>query len=424
MELLTGSVDTVSALGSAWPQPLPGGDAVMFTSLGLSSTAGDSRIVVQDIRTGERRTVVEHAMHGRYVKSGRSEYVLYALADGSVLAAPFDLRHRRVTGPAFPVLSDVQVGVFNGAALFAVSDIGTLAFVRGSSTTLQLLKWVDRTGREIAQVGAPLTGEALRLSPDGRRVAISMRNPANQDIWLRETATGQSERVTFGIAEEEYAVWSPDGRSLAYAATVSGGASGIYIKSVGSVMDPKLVFSGTTHLHPTSWSPDGRALVLSEITRGMAVDVRVLSVDGKDTRVVATGPGFQGGAAFSPDGRWIAFHSNETGRAEVYVVSFPELGGKRQISTEGGEAPKWAPDGSALYYMNSRGLMTVPVSLRPSLNWGAPRELFETDATEFDVAPDGTRFLLLVPNPEANQSEIHIVLNWFQELKQREKDVH
>jgi dipeptidyl aminopeptidase/acylaminoacyl peptidase len=393
---------------------------MMFTSLGLSSTAGDSRIVVQDLHTGERRTVMEHAMHGRYVRNGRSEYVLYALADGSILAAPFDLRRRQVTGPAFPVLSDVQVGAFNGAALFAVSDNGTLAFVRGSSTTIQLLKWVDRTGREIAQLGAPLTGEALRLSPDGRRVAISVRSPANQDIWLRETATGRSERVTFGIAEEEYGVWSPDGRSLAYAATVSGGASGIYIKSVGSAIDPKLVFSGTTHLHPSSWSPDGRALVLSELT-GKGAGVRVLSVDGKETRLVATGPGNQGDATFSPDGRWVAFVSDETGPSEVYVVSFPELGGKRQISSEGGHTPKWAPDGSALYYMNGGRLITVPVSLRPSLSWGTPRALFETDAIDFEVAPDGTRFLLQVPNPEGNHSEIHIVLNWFQELKRLER---
>jgi serine/threonine-protein kinase len=421
IEPLTSSFDTVSAIGTAWPQPLPGGDAVMFTSLGLSATAGDSRIVAQDLRTGERRTVVEHAMHGRYVRSGQSEYVLYALSDGSILAAPFDLRRRRVTGPAFPVLSDVQVGVFNGAALFAVSANGTLAFVRGSSTTVQLLKWVDRTGREVGQLGTPLNGDAPRLSPDGRRVAISVRNPANQDIWLRETATGRSERVTFGIAEEEYAVWSPDGRSLAYAATVSGGSSGIYIKSVGSAIDPKLVFSGTTHLHPSSWSPDGRALVLNELTFGMGFDVRVLSVDGKGTRLVATGPGTQANGVFSPDGRWVAFQSDETGRSEVYAVSFPELGGKRQISTEGGVTPKWAPDGSALFYRNGRRLITVPVSLRPSLSWGPPRTLFETDATEFEVAPDGTRFLLLVPNPEANHSEIHIVLNWFQELKQRER---
>ena len=148
--------DTAPTQGYAWPQALPGGDAVLFTAIGLSGKAADSRIVLLDLRTGESHVVVSRAMHGRYLRSGGSEYLLYALSDGTVLAAPFNLRRRQVTGPAFAAVSDVQVAVYNGAALFAVADNGTLAFVRGNSTNLQLVKWVDRTGRDLGTIGPPL----------------------------------------------------------------------------------------------------------------------------------------------------------------------------------------------------------------------------------------------------------------------------
>jgi eukaryotic-like serine/threonine-protein kinase len=413
--------DTAPANIYAWPQALPGGDAVLFTAIGPSGTSADSRIVLLDLRTGESTVVVSRAMHGRYVRSGGSEYLLYALSDGTVLAAPFNLRRRQATGPAFVAVSDVQVAVYNGAALFAVADNGTLAFVRGNSTNLQLVKWVDRTGHELGTIGPPLTTTGstppLTLSPDGRRVALTRRTPANNNLWLMKTPSGQLDRLTFGPNEDETAVWSHDSRSVAYASTREGGVTWVYTKSVEGASEPKRIYAARTHGHLSSWSRDGRWLLFDSLN-----DLLALRIDGQESLAVAAAPAVvEGSGQFSPDGRWIAFTSNETGRTEVYVTSFPQLTEKRQVSIEGGTIPRWAPDGRTLFYQQGRRLMAVPVSLRPSLNLEPARMLFEADFLSFEVAPDGQRFLLLTPNPEANRAEIHVVLNWFKELKEREK---
>jgi dipeptidyl aminopeptidase/acylaminoacyl peptidase len=365
-------------------------------------------------------------MHGRYIRSDGSEYLLYALSDGTVLAAPFNLGRRQVAGPAFTAVSGVQVAVYNGAALFAVADNGTLAFVRGSSTNLQLVKWVDRTGRELRTIGPALTTTGsippLTLSPDGHRVALTRRTPANNNLWLMETASGQLERLTFGPNEDETAVWSPDGRSVAYASTQERGGTSVYAQSIEGPSDPKHIYTARSHGHLSSWSPDGRWLLFN--ARGLIdePDLLALRIDGQDSLAVAAAPGVaEGDGQFSPDGQWIAFTSDQTGRAEVYVISFPGLTGKRQVSIEGGTNPRWAQNGRTLFYQQGRRLMAVPVSLRPSLKLGTARMMFEANFLHFDVAPDGQRFLLLTPNPEANRAEIHVVLNWFSELKEREK---
>jgi len=426
VQRITSANDTTAANIYAWPQALPGGDAVLFTAVGQSGTSADSRIVLLDLRTRKSHVVVSRAMHGRYIRSGGSEYLLYAQSDGTVLAAPFNLRRRQVTGPAFVAVSDVQVAVYNGAALFAVADNGTLAFVRGNSTNLQLLKWVDRTGRELGTIGPPLTTTGsvppLTLSPDGRHVALTRRTPANNNLWLMETTSGQLERLTFGPNEDETAVWSHDSRSVAYASTREGGVTWVYTKSVEGPSDPKHIYAAKTHGHLSSWSRNGQWLLFNSLGLIGEPDLLALRIDGQESVAVAAAPGVaEGSGQFSPDGRWIAFTSNQTGRNEVYVISFPQLTGKRQVSIEGGTTPRWAPDGSTLFYQQGRRLMAVPVSLRPSLSLGTARMLFEADCLSFEVAPDGQRFLLLTPNPEANRAEIHVVLNWFKELKEREK---
>jgi serine/threonine-protein kinase len=423
IQQIASASDTVPAQSAVWPQVLPDDDAVLFTALGPSGTSADARIVVLDMRTGQSHVVVSGAMHGRYIRSGRSEYLLYALSDGTVLAAPFNLRRREVTGPAFAAVSGVQVAVFNGAALFAVGNNGTLAFVRGSSTNLQVVKWVDRTGRDLATIGPPLTATGaplpLSLSPDGRRVALTRRTPANNNLWLMETTSGQLERLTFGPNEDETAVWSPDGRSVAYASTRERGITWVYANAVEGGGDTTLVYKATNHGHLSSWSPDGQWLLFSP--NAPRPDVLAIPVDGGEPRAVAADQLVaEANGQFSPNGRWIAFTSDQTGRPEVYVISFPELTGKRQVSIDGGTIPRWAPDGRTLFYRQERRLMAAPVvSLQPSLKLGTARMLFEADFLHFDVAPDGQRFLLLTPNPEANRAEIHVVLNWVRELNER-----
>jgi Tol biopolymer transport system component len=236
------------------------------------------------------------------------------------------------------------------------------------------------------------------------------------------TTSGQLERLTFGPSEDETPVWSPDGRSVAYASTREGGVTWVYTKSLEGTSDTMRIYTAMTHGHLSSWSPDGRWLLFNSFGVNDQPDVVAVGIDGEETRAVAADPAVaEGNGQFSPDGRWIAFTSDQTGRSEVYVISFPQITGKRQVSTEGGTIPRWARDGSTLFYQQGRRLMAVPVSLRPSPSLGTARILFEADFLSFEVAPDGQRFLLLTPNPDANRAEIHVVLNWFRELKEREK---
>jgi WD40 repeat protein len=293
---------------------LPGDDAVLMTAIGPSGTAADSRVVLLDLRTGASHVVVSRAMHGRYVRSGGSEYLLYALSDGTVLAARFNLRRRQVTGHAFAAVSDVQVAVYNGAALFAVADNGTLAFVRGSSTNLQLVKWVDRTGVELGTIGPALTATGaapqLTLSPDGRRVAFTRRTPANNNLWLMNTTSGQLERLTFGLNEDETPVWSPDGRSVAYASTRDNGLTSVYVKSVEGTSDPMRIYTARTHGHLSSWSPDGRSVVFTRYD-GKAFELWRLDLENGREQALTTGGGVNLEPRISPDGKRIVYVSTE-----------------------------------------------------------------------------------------------------------------
>jgi eukaryotic-like serine/threonine-protein kinase len=374
IQRITSAGDTAPANVYSWPQALPGGDAVLFTAVGPSGTSADSRVVLPDLRTGKTHAVVSRAMHGRYVRSGGSEYLLYALSDGTVLAAPFNLRRRRVTGPAFAAVSDVQVAVYNGAALFAVADNGTLAFVRGNSTNHQLVKWVDRTGHELGTIGPPLTTlPPLALSPDGRRVAVTMRTPANNNLWLMDARSGQPRRLTFGPDEDETAVWSHDSRFVAYASTREGGVTWVYTKPVEGPSDPKHIYAARNHGHLSSWSPDSRWLLFNSRGAIGERDILALRIDGQESVAVAAAPAVaEESGQFSPDGRWIAFTSDQTVRTEVYVTSFPQLTEKRQVSIEGGTNPRWALDGSTLFYQQGRRLMAVPVSLGRRSVWERP----------------------------------------------------
>jgi len=402
-----------------WPQVLPGGDLVMFTVVGPSFGWDNARIDVQSIETGERWTAIEEGAYGRYVSPG---HIVYAQATGTLLAVPYDINRREVTGPAVPALAGVRVAVSGGAASFAVSDNGTLAFVRGNTSEMRLLHWVDREGTRLSQLGPPLNPlSQFALSPDGRRVALTIRQPNNDDIWLADAANGERERFTFDAAEDETPIWSADGRRIAYSSAGMGQTRRIYVKDVDAGSGPTLVYTGRRHLHLTSWSPDGRWLAFDELhSESNRSDIWVLDADSTEHLIsVAATTADEAGAVFSPDGRWLAYYSDESGRLEIYVVSFPALGGKRQVSTDGGGVPKWAAAGNELFYRSRTGLMAARVSTEGTFSREVPRLLFEAPMREYDVAPDGQRFLISVPNPDAPAREIQVVVNWLEELKER-----
>jgi serine/threonine-protein kinase len=424
---ITSVDDSALENSHVWPQLLPDEKSVIFTVVGPSGGWDAASIVVQDIVSGERHAVIEKGTYGRFVSTG---HIIYAQANGTILAVPFDLDRKQVTGPPFTVASGVRVGTWGGAASFTVADGGTFAFVRGTSETQDLLHWVDREGKVVRQLGPPLSGDYPSVSPDGSRIALTVWKPNHNDIWLVDTVSGERDRFTFESTEDESPIWSPDGERIAYSSAWTGQTRRVYVKSVDGRSEPELLYTGKYHLHLTSWSPDGKWLAFYQYHPESSTDVWLVSTDGEEELVQVTATAAsEADAVFSPDGRWLAYHSDETGRPEVYAVSFPELGAKRQVSQNGGSYAHWSARGDELFYLApTADLMAVTMRGEGlSLKSGAPKLVFPDSESSipggtvarrlFAVAPDGRHFSILAANPDALAREIHVVLNWFTELR-------
>ncbi len=397
-----------------YPQMLQGGRSVLFTILGPSMMWHDASVVVQDIESGERTTVAAGATYGHYVPTG---HVVYIRADGTLEAVPFDLERREVTGSAFVIEEGVRTGYWGGAGSFAISEAGTLVFVRGSSWQQHQLTWLDRQGNVLGHVGQPVTVERIRLSPDDRYAVTYVASP-NADIARFDVATGEQRRLTFDTMTEDNPIWSPDGRRVTYRKIVSGSDVRLFTRSVDGQGDIEQIYADTDGFYAVAeaWSPDGTALLISD-----AGAVFVLNIE---DQLVDTVSNNAGSAAFSPDGRWIAYSSSETGRREVYVTSYPQLAGKQQISMNGGRFPQWSARSGELFFVNSDTMMVSSVSTGAGFDWTTPQLLFSRPGIssigfDFSVTADGQRFLYPAQNPDASAREIHVVLNWFEELRAR-----
>jgi Tol biopolymer transport system component len=402
-----------------WPDALPD-NSVLYTVLGPSGHAMDARLVVEDIARHTRAVVAEGVTYGRYLRSG---HLLYADADGTLLRQPIDLAARRTTGPARAVLSGVRTSVWGGAVPYAVSSTGTLAYATGTEFNESFLAEFDLSGRERRRFGMPRSFAFPSASPDGRTVAMGIRSPNNDDIYLLDVASGRFDRFSFDVAEDESPVWSPDGRRIAYSSASVGEQRRILVKTIGSSEPERLLYTGKRHLHLSSWSPDGHWLGFQEFSP-RSPDAWVLNVD-DPTKVlpVATTPSDESGPVFSSDGRWLAYSSDETGRYEVYVVSFPSLGAKQQISREGGFEPQWSHIDQSLFFADrfrlSSGRMMIArhdPRVGSATRWQEPEPLFNVPRV-FDkaIAHDGRSLYFLAPNPDSPAREINIVVNWLQD---------
>ena len=301
-----------------------------------------------------------------------------------------------------------------------------LIYVGGAQSAIGQFTWVDRTGRALGTLGQPALIASPSLSPDASRVAIEITQDATSDIWVGDVTRGLMARATFDPASDSNAVWSPRGDRIAFASERgSRGFSDIYMRPASGAGGDELVLSTVKAKFPFAWTPDGSAILYLEVaTKG--TELWGVPVVGEHKPFAYVQNGFNlNNPQLSPDGRWVAYASNESGRNEIYVQSYPAPTAKAQVSLEGGNQPRWRRDMKELFYMAAdRRLMAVPVTAGAALQPGPATVLFETHlldspltaASQYDVAPDGQRFLMAVTKQTA-EVPVTVVLNWPSSLK-------
>jgi serine/threonine-protein kinase len=397
------------------PQVLPGAKAVLFSEVG-GTTVAEGQIVVQSLESGARKALGP-GDHPRYVSSGH----LIFTHGATLLAAPFDLVRQEMTGKSVPILDGI---VRTPAAQFSVSDTGSLIYAPGGNQlTAHALVWVDRDGRE-EPLPTPLRSFSKpRLSPDGRQIAVVVDN---RQIWSYDLSRAIMAPLTAADAQTNFPVWAPDGSRLAFSSSQEGALSMFWMPADGSGSAERLTTS-LLFQDPSSFSPDGRLLVFVELDPANAQDIWVLPLDSpRKPRPLLTTRYVEGGPMLSPDGQWLAFVSNESGDNEVYVRPFSGSRGKTRISSDGGQEIAWAPDGHELFYRSGDRMMAVDIVTQPTLRPGKPHLVFERAFAKggpwrnYDVSRDGRRFLMLKPTKEdVPLTQLNVVLNWFEELKER-----
>jgi Tol biopolymer transport system component len=400
--------DSANQVG--WPAFLPDGKHYLYTL--IASTGGQEMVGTLGEPKGKPL-----GMRGSRIAYSPDGYLLFA-RDRTLLAQKFDAGARKLQGEPFPVAEDLPVGG-NAVANFSVSNNGVLVY-RATGAISSRLMYTDRTGRELQEVASPADLRAPALSPDGTRIAYRRREAdgTNLDVWVTEPARGTTTRFTFDPADDSNPVWSPDGSQIAWLSN-RGGGEGIWVKASNGVGAEQLVCKAATNGAVLQWTRDGKYIVYQNVDPKNGMDLGMVAVTGdRKPQVLLATPFDEQRAEVSPDSRWLAYESNESGRAEVYVVSFQGNAGKWQISTHGGIEPHWSHDGRELYYLSSdQKLMSVPVPSAATFSPGTPQSLFRI-ATEASrrrnaicVTPDNQKFLCMVPVGE-NSTPMTVMVHW------------
>ena len=416
-------------VGHYWPEILPGGKHVLFT-IATAGNFDEAYIAVQSLETGARQALVRGGSHAHYVPTGHLVYV----RAGSLMAVPFDLGRLKVAGTPVPVIDKVMVARESGAGHFSFSSSGSLVYASGdAAVTERSLLWVDRRGATRALSDIQRQFHNPSLSPEGQRVAVMIYG-TNQDVWIYEFTRGTLTRLTFDGSEDWGPIWTPDGKRVAFTSVKPGAFPNVFWKPADGTGTEEQLTTGNNPKFTGSWSPDGKTLAFSafgsEGDTSTGNDILVLSLEGDyQPRPFLRTTFSEYGPEFSPDGHWLAYVSNESGRNEVYVQPFPGPGAKQQISTEGGTSPVWARNGRELFYRHDDKMMAVGISLQPEFTAATPRFLFAGKYDEaglpdeprnYDVTPDGQRFVMVKASEQpAVPSQLNIVVGWFAELKSR-----
>jgi eukaryotic-like serine/threonine-protein kinase len=352
----------------SWPNILPGGRAVVFTIVLVTGGIETAQSALLNLDTGQRRTLITGGSYPRYAPTG---HLVYAI-DGTLRAVGFDLERLEVTTPPVPLLEGV-VTKSSGAADFAFAADGTLVYIPGSADreSERTVAWVDQAGREEPVPGLSASNSrSVRLSPDGRHLAIDSGQP--RDIWTYDIARGTRTKITTDAADDQYPLWTLNGQRIVFTSN-RGGRQELYSqKADGSDVAERLfpITEGTDSILTGTWSRDGTKLLFS----GTGIGAVTMAGDRKVERLMPS-QSSEGAPTMSPDGGWMAYMSQRSGRFEVYVERYPQLGDRQQLSRDGGWAPRWSPDGHALYYLSLDGtsLFSVPISIQSQLTPGAAK---------------------------------------------------
>jgi hypothetical protein len=409
------------------PQFLPGGDAVLFNVIDGAGVA--VKVATVNLATGERNDVLDtDGFVVRYLASGHLAYG----RDGSLMVMPYDVESRKIMGRPREALDDLLMGFPMAISLahLGVSDTGTLVYISGPMIASGArVVAVNREGKMEPPIQSAERIFGPRYSPDGRQIAMAAQMPGSPvQVWVRNLDRGTFTRLT---PEEEgwWPLWAPDGDRIFFPSRPDSSIPPnlAWVDADGSSLR-ELLTEGELGKQPTSWSPDGRTLIYHRNDHPeTGWDVMAINLDTAEPQMLLGSRYNEMLGSLSPNGRWLAYVSDESGQLEVYVRSYPDLERKWQISTDGGLEPAWSVDGRELFYRNEEGnrMMVVPIRAEPQFSPGRPELLFEGEfapspwfGRNFDVAADGQKFLMVeYALPDDLGGEVKVVVNWFDELE-------
>jgi eukaryotic-like serine/threonine-protein kinase len=401
-----------------WPQILPGDRAVLFTIWTGAPTWDEQQLAVADLETGQHTVVLRGGTSGRYAASG---HLVFWRANG-LAAAPFDLETLAVTGEPVRVVDDVRLDIGTGGPHFAISESGTLAYVKGGVDSFAESFIADRAGKRVARLDETASAGDPVFSPDGKRVALTLFKGGTFGIGVYDLERRLLTPLPL-TGDNAYPTWTREGDRLTFLSN-AGGAYNFYFVPVDGGSRPQSLFSANQGFVPltSSWSPDGRSFVYTRSGDSSGWDLWLGTAGQPDPKPLLVTAANESAPTFSPDSRFIAYQSDESGTLEIYVRPFPQVEARRElISRAGGTVPRWSRDGTEIFYISEEGLMRVAVALTrgsATPSFGQPSLALEMSGlTNFDVSPDGRTFAIARVPVEKAAKEIRVVLNWFEELR-------
>jgi eukaryotic-like serine/threonine-protein kinase len=405
-------------LSHRWPMFLPDGTHYLYMATNFAGQKSVDAIFVGSLDSDERHFVVEASANAAYAAP---DYLLF-YRDGTLFAQPFNLKRFALTGEARVILTDLQYQPQVKRAMFAASENGVLVAQTGSGVALSRPVWFDRKGKELGALGKPDVYGNVSIAPNGKFVAVSITDIASQntDIWTYDLQHGNTKRLTFDPAQDSVPIWSPDAAQLVFASNRRD-FNDLYVKPSDGAQEEKNASHSDTDKFPNDWSKEGKYILYTQGT-----DLWFVSLPELKDSLFLKAPSVLRNGQFSPDGKWVAYASNESGKWEIYVTSFPAPRGKWQVSVGGGEQPRWRGDGRELFYLSPDSrVMAVPVTTGANFDSGTPLTLFQAtprqpiplyDLFVYEVSRDGQRFLIITPVKEAETAPMSIVLNWMAKL--------